>query len=180
MQAAQTVQTVATIMVPNPSVVRRAASEDVTHFQGVTTFKPPPEEKVKVQRAQSDVVGLMYDRRQISEARYAAARRFQETWEKAGAPFRSPGDIREFVDGGRGPTDGITDARQKAMRALMGYKALLGQEGLGIVVSVLIDKRTIRDVADRGFMMPGKAATTYYGHLFQNQLSLLAKAMGFG
>lgn len=180
MQTAQNVQTVATIMVPNPSVVRRAATESVTHHQGVTTFKPPPEEKVKVQRAQSDVVGHMYDRRQIGEVLYAAARKFQETWERSGAPFRSSGDMREFVDGGRGPSDGITDPRQKAMKAMIGYSHLLGVDGFVIVRKVLIDQLTIRQIADEGFAMPGKAATTFTGHLFRRQLSLLAKAMGFG
>jgi hypothetical protein len=170
----------ATVMVPNPDAKALPPAELVRHFQGVTTFKPPPEAKVKVRRAQSDGVGLMYDRRQISEAQYLAARQFQKLSEMVGRPLRSSGDIREYVDGGYGPFDGLTARRVAAARALEVYARILGKDGYSLVQAVLIDKRTIREVSDSGSMMPGKAATTFTGHLFRRQLSLLAKAMGFG
>lgn len=173
-------QTATMAIVPNPNVVRRPASEAVTHYQGITTYKPPPEATIKVERHKSDVVGHMYDRRQITEVMYMAARKFQKTWESSEAPYRSVSDLREFVDGGRGVADGVTDSRLDAGKTLIAWSELLGVDGFVLVRRVLIDKHTIRQIADAGAMMPGKAATTFMGHLFRRQLTVLAKAMGFG
>jgi len=137
-------------------------------------------DKRRVERAlRDDPLGQMHQRRQIGEAQYRAGREFQRTWEAAGTPLRSPGNIIEHVDGGRGASDGITDQRMAAGKDLAAWRRLLGHE-YSLVEAVLIDKRTIRDVADTGNRMPGKAATTFTGHLFRRQLDVLAKAMGFG
>lgn len=171
---AQTVQTVATIMVPNP------LRERVPRLRAIDGELTYVEDKVRAARAlRDDPLGQMHQRRQIGEAQYQAGRRFQATWEAAGTPLRSSGDIREHVDGGRGASDGITDQRMAAGKSLAAWRSLLGHD-YALVQAVLIDKRTIREVSDTGAMMPGKAATTFTGHLFRRQLSLLAKAMGFG
>lgn len=164
-----------TIMVPNP------LRERVPQLRVIERELTYVEDKVRTERAlRDDPLGQMHQRRQIGESQYAAGRRFQATWEAAGTPLRSPGDIREHVDGGRGASDGITDQRMAAGKELASWRSILGRDGYSLVEAVLIDKHTIREIADAGAMVPGKAATTFMGHLFRRQLSALAKAMGFG
>lgn len=163
----------ATVMVSNPL---RERVPQLRVIEGETTYV---EDRVRVARAlRDDPLGQMHQRKQIGEAQYQAGREFQRTWEAAGSPLRSSGDIREHVDGGKGASDGITDTRMAAGKKLALWRSILGRDGYSLVESVLIDKRNIREVADTGAMMPGKAATTFTGHLFRRQLSALAKAMG--
>ena len=173
-------QSAALAIVPNPEFVPRPAYENVRHFQGVTTFKPQPEATVKRERSQSDVLGLMYDRRQIGDILEKTGREFQKVHEAAGDKMRSSGDLREWVDGGRPPRDGVTDNQVRAMKLIIGWQRMLGVDGYQLLVSVLIDNHSIRYVADHGPAMPSKAATTFTGHLFRSHLTRLAKAMGFG
>lgn len=180
----QTASRIETVKVANPLAVRRAAYEDVRHNRGVTTYKPAPESTVKVERSKTDVVDHMYDRRQISEEAFRAAREFQKTHEAADASIRSSGDIREFVDGGLGPQIPISDARQRAAKSIGEWRQLLGEVGYSFVVSVCVGlpgrgPMTIREYADQANLMPSKAATTFYGHLFRSHLARLAKAMGY-
>ena len=177
----QSAAAIATMMVPDAGANWRQHRMDaMRHVRGVTKFHEPMEKERRVRALRDDPLGLMHHRKQIGESQYRAAREFQSTWERAGTPLRSPGDIREFVDGGRGASDGITDVRMAAGKKLAQWRSMLGREGYQIVEAVLIDKTTIREVADAGAMMPSKAATTFYGHLFRRQLTALAKAMGFG
>ncbi len=164
-----------TVMVPNP------LRERVPQLRVIERELTYVEDKVRTERAlRDDPLGQMHQRRQIGESQYAAGREFQRAWEAAGTPLRSSGDIHEHVDGGRGASDGITDARMAAGKLLAQWRSILGRDGYSLVQAVLIDKATIRQIADAGAMMPGKAATTFMGHLFRRQLSALAKAMGFG
>ena len=166
---------VPTILVPNP------LREIVPRLRVIDRELTYVEDRICAERAtRDDPLGKMHQHRQIGESQYQAGRRFQATWETAGTPLRSSGDIREHVDGGRGATDGITDARMAAGKDLAHWRSVLGRDGYSLVQAVLIDRHTIRQIADAGNMMPGKAATTFTGHLFRRQLSLLAKAMGFG
>lgn len=166
---------IATTMVPNP------LRERVPQLRTIDRELAYVEDRVRTGRAlRDDPLGQMHQRRQIGESQYAAGREFQRAWEAAGSPLRSSGDIREHVDGGRGASDGITDARMAAGKLLAEWRRILGRDGYSLVERVLIDKHTIRQIADAGSMMPGKAATTFMGHLFRRHLSLLAKAMGFG
>lgn len=163
-----------TVMVPNP------LRERVPQLRVIERELTYVEDRVRTERAlRDDPLGQMHQRRQIGESQYAAGREFQRAWEAAGTPLRSSGDIREHVDGGKGASDGITDQRMAAGKLLAQWRIILGRDGYALVQSVLIDKHTIREVADAGSMMPGKAATTYYGHAFRQQLSALARAMGF-
>ena len=168
--------------VPNPVATRKPFA---SHLRGVTTYKEPKEATVKVERSQSDVIGRMYDRRQIGEELFKAARLFQKTHEAADAPLRSSGDIREYVDGGMGPQIPITDNRQRAAKLLGEWRNLLGEVGFGFVEAVVIglpgrDPMTIREYADLSrTMMPGPRSTVFHGHLFRCHLVRLAKAMGY-
>lgn len=125
-----------------------------------------------------DALGQMHDRRQISEAQYAAGRRWQLDWEAAGARIKSSGDLQEPVDGGGFLAKGITDRQMKAHDRLKAYAAALGPDGHGIVTLVLADKLSLREVANRRHIIVSKATMTYVGHRFRECLDALAKCMG--
>lgn len=163
-----------TMMVPNP------LRERVPQLRVIERELTYVEDKVRTERAlRDDPLGQMHQRRQIGESQYAAGRRFQATWEAAGTPLRSSGDIREHVDGGRGASDGITDARMAAGKELASWRSAIGDDGYKFLQAVLIDKRSIREVADASrLMMPGPKSTVFHGQLFRRLLSLLAKATG--
>ena len=163
--------------VPNPHAMRKPFA---SHARGVTTYTEPKEARLKVVRSQSDVLGLMYDRRQIGDILEKTGREFQRIHEAAGDHMRSSGDLREWVDGGRPPRDGVTDNQVKAMKLIIAWKRLLGEGGYDLLHAVLINNFSIRYYADHTLdMMPGKAATTFYGHSFRAHLTRLAKAMGY-
>lgn len=165
----------ATMYVENPL---RERLPQLRVVRGETRYT---EDRVKVGRAlRDDPLGWMHHHRQIGESQYRAGREFQATWEAAGTPLASSGDIREYVDGGRGASDGITDARMRAGKALARYRALLGRD-YDIVVAVLVNKQTVRQVADASrLMMPCAKSTVFHGQLFRRMLSRLAEDMGFG
>jgi hypothetical protein len=165
----------ATTMVPNPH------RELVPRLRVIDRELTYVEDRIRTERAlRDDPLGQMHHRRQIGEAQYQAGRKFQATWEAAGTPLRSPGNIIEHVDGGRGASDGITDKRVAAGKDLARWRSLLGHD-YALVEAVLIDKRSIRELADASrLMMPGPKSTVFHGHLFRRQLTALAKAMGFG
>ena len=172
MQAAHALATV-----PNPDATRRPWA---SHSRGVTTYKEPKEATVKVERARNDVVGLMYDRRQIGDVLLKTAREFQKVHEAAGDHQRSSGDLREWVDGGRPPRDGVTDNQVKAMKLIIGWERKLGEKGYALLVEVLLNNRTIRHVADHSRdMMPSRMSTVVHGHMFKQHLATLSKAMGY-
>lgn len=147
---------------------------------GIITYIEPTVRRQANHR--DDPIGYMFSRGQVGKAQYRAARQYQATREAEGiGRGRSPSDIREHVDGGKGPSDGLTDTRLAAAKKIARWRQMLGEDGYQIVEAVLIDKRQIRDIADSGTrMMPGKSATITLGHIFRRQLSLLAKDMGFG
>jgi hypothetical protein len=172
---------IATAYVPDPDPGTRARRRQyaVQHSKGVTSFAEP---LVAVTRSiRGDLLALMLARRQIGPAQYEAGRKYQATREAQGiGRGRSPSDLREYVDGGPGPQDGLTDARKAATDDLARYRALLGPDGYEIVEAVLIDGYSLREVADRGTrLMPGKEATKAVGFLFRRCLSILARDMGF-
>lgn len=170
----QVAAAIPTTMVPNPY---RHHLPDLRVIEGELTYIEPKERVARALR--DDPLGQMHQRRQIGESQYAAGRRFQATWEAAGTPLRSSGDIREHVDGGRGASDGITDARMAAGKELASWRREIGEDGYKFLQAVLIDKRSIREVADASrMMMPGPKSTVFHGQLFRRILSLLAKATG--
>lgn len=169
----------APMMVPDPGEdarYRRIAAS--RHKDGVTSFREPLVQATRALR--DDPLGLMHARKQIGEAQYRAGREWQRTHEAAGVGrLRSSGDIREPTDGGQIASDGITDHQRAALIRLNTWARALGTAGNRLVQAVLADKRSIREIADTGGMMPGKAATTFTGHRFRECLSTLAKMMGF-
>lgn len=167
----------ATITVENPDAVRRPFA---VHAKGETTYREPREFRVSVARVlRDDPIGQMHSRRQITDTQYHAAREYQETREAMGiGTGRSPSNLVEHVDGGQIASDGITDRQLRASKRIEAWRVRLGDAGYRLIEAVLIHKRTIREIADASPMMSGKAATTFYGHMFRQQLDVLAKAMG--
>lgn len=174
MQVLQSTE-IAAVRVANPLAY---AVPDVEHKRGVTTYREP---SVKASVSlRDDPLGLMYARRQIGPALYRAGREYQATREAMGiGAGRSASDLKEHVDGGQIASDGITDRQISAGKKLEALRRRLGDDGYRLLEAVLIDKRTIREIADASPMMSGKAATTFYGHLFRRHLAVAAKAWGF-
>lgn len=164
-----------TLAVPNPHGLR---VPDLMRVRGEIAYH---EDRVTAARSlRDDPFGQMHARRQIGSAQYRAGREYQATFEAAGVGrLRSPGDIREHVDGGQIASDGMTDHQLAAAKRLARWRYRLGREGAALVDAVLIGKQTLRDIADEGSAMPGKAATTYLGHRFRECLTTLARDMGF-
>lgn len=163
-----------TMAVPNPHGM---VVPDIRRVRGETIYR---EDRVTVGRSlRDDPFGQMHARRQVGTAQYRAGREYQATFEAAGVGrLRSPGDIREHVDGGQIASDGMTDQQLAAAKRLARWRYRLGKEGTALVDAVLIGKQTLRAIADNGRPMPGKAATTYLGHRFRECLTTLAKDMG--
>lgn len=166
---------VASVKVPDPSAFR---VPDAPHARGVTSYAHPVVRRTVNLR--DDPLGLMHARKQIGPALYRAGREYQATREAMGiGTGRSSSDLREHVDGGQIASDGITDRQVIAAKKIEALRRRLGEDGYRLIEAVLIDKRSIREIADASPMMSGKAATTFYGHLFRRQLAVLAKAWGF-
>lgn len=173
-------EAIAYVPEPDAEVRARRRYHATEHKKGVTSFEEPL--VMATRRTAGDTLGFMFSRRQIGRAQYEAGRKYQRTREAQGiGRGRSPSELHEYVDGGKGPQDGLTDARKKATSDLAAWRRLLGSDGYEIVEAVLIEGHSIQEVADSGTsMMPGKAATKAMGHVFRRQLSVLARAMGFG
>jgi hypothetical protein len=167
----------ATVMVDNPLAM---PVHEVRHRRGETVYRMP-QVAVAMGQRDHDQLDAMYRRRQIGRALLMAGHLYQTTWETAhGLTGRSSSDLREHVDGGGLPIAGTTDERMRASDRLDGWNRRLGEEDTAIAKAYLIDKLTARQIADRSRrMMPGKAATTYYGHRVRSILWRLAEMMGY-
>jgi len=166
-----------TVKVDNPLAM---PVHEARHRRGETIYRPAQVE-VAISQRDRDQIGAMYRRRQIGKALLQAGRLYQTTYETAhGLRGRSPSDLREHVDGGGLPMTGTTDAQMKASDDLDEWNARLGDDR-AVAEAFLIHKRSIREIADAStLMMPGKASTTFHGHLVRRVLARLAKAMGLG
>jgi hypothetical protein len=167
--------TFSTVAVDNPFAM---PVHETRHRRGETIYRMPQVE-VAISQRDRDQLGAMYRRRQIGKASLNAGRLYQTTYETAhGLRGRSPGDLREFVDGGRLPSTGTTDAQMRASDRLVFWDAHLGTDA-ELIVAFLIHKCSTREIADSSTtMMPGKASTTFHGWLIRRILARLAKAMG--
>lgn len=167
-----------TVKVPDPSAF---LVPDVVREPGITTYREP-----RIAAAVSlrdDPLGLLYHRGRddcrIGEAQYRAGRQWQATYEAAGVGrLRSPGDIREPVDGGGIVSDGITDRQMRAHKTLNAWHAELGREGRVILEAVLAEKRSLREVAQDRYGGATPPNVRYVGRRFRECLSTLATAMG--
>ncbi len=154
---------------------------DVQHEMGETIYR---EQRIKaVATLRDDPLGHMHrkgrDDTRVGSAQYHAGRRWQRIYEAAGiGRLRSPGDIREPVDGGGIAHSGATDRQMQAHKLLARYRGLLGAQGAIIVEDVLAEKRTLREVAQARYGGVESATIKYVGRRFRECLSTLAKDMG--
>lgn len=169
---AQTVQTVATIMVPNPLRERvpqlRLVRKELTYI----------EDRIPAQVTyRDDPIGHMHRRKMLDAVLFRAARAYQATTEAAGiGAGRSPSDLREWVDGGRMPADGVTDRQREAFIRKARWRKLVGEDAYGVLEAVLIDKRRLREVPVAVDRAPGKISTIA-GRMLRTALAIIAKDM---
>lgn len=154
---------------------------DVDRQMGETIYREPLISATVTLR--DDPLGHMHrkgrDDTRIGSAQYHAGRVWQRTYEAAGiGRIRSPGDIREPVDGGGIAHSGATDRQMQAHKRLAMWRALLGTQGALIIEDVLAEKRTLRQVAQARYGGTESATIKYVGRRFRECLSTLAKDMG--
>lgn len=126
----------------------------------------------------NDPVGIMHAKRQIDDAQYEAARRWQADAEAAGPRIGSSGFLQEPVDGGGHIRDGIAQRQLDAHKRLVHYAKLLGPRQHQLLVLVL----------EKGCSAWGATAALFpddltnerrrfTGQWFQEILSILARDM---
>lgn len=136
--------------------------------------------KVTVQRAlRDDPLGNMHQRRQVSESQYAAGRQFQ-----AAAETISIGHVRS-IDTTQEPVDGsppvrmiVTSRYRSAMDLRTRWRDAVGRPGFLLLETILIDKLTQREAAQRIYRNTSKATITYVGHRFRECLDEVARSLG--
>lgn len=153
----------AEIIVPNPAEY----AERVVH----------PTVKV-VRSLRDDPLGQMHHRHQISEAQYAAGRRWQAAFEAAGPVLKSTGNLAEPVDGSPPQREGISQRQVVAYNLFRWWDGALGAEGKRLVSLILADKCSVAEACNRMYHIVTKANLTYTGHRFRECLDTLAKSMG--
>lgn len=140
----------------------------------------PSEIRVDVNTRESSIA-TMHARRQIDDKQKVAADRFRALYEAAGYVGAQALDYSlEVVDGGRAPTDGLSQRKVDAVRELTAISGELGQIGYAVIIHVCGQGCTIAQVA--AIMLekqPGKADREYYGKLFRDHIDLLCKFWGY-
>jgi len=165
---------------PDPDAGYRR-KQAMTASHGVVTFREPLVPAIVTLR--DNPLGHMYHRgrddTRLGRAQYEAGLRWQRTYEAAGiGKLRSPGNIREPVDGGGIAQGGATDRQMQAHKKLAEWRSLLGAQGTIIIEDVLAENRTLRQVAQARYGGVESATIKYVGRRFRECLSTLAKDMG--
>jgi hypothetical protein len=133
-----------------------------------------------VRRAlRDDPLGRLHARGQISAAQLNAGRRWQVAWEiTEGRIMRAPDPTQPLVDRSRtAPAGPDLDQILRARARLTQWDAVLGSVGSYLVRCVLVDGRTMEQIADAN----GEASTRaidYYGRRLRECLTTLADQMG--
>jgi hypothetical protein len=141
---------------------------------------PAEHREVKAwQSLRDDPLGRMFHRRQISESQYRAGRAWQSLWDAAEIGRIKTLDLTQTpVDGSPSASQGLSDRQWKAMQSLATLKAKLGLQGTYIVQAILVDKRTIRSLAETSGSFPAPAVTRYLGHRLRECLDEIARTLG--
>ncbi|MFA6047152.1 MAG: hypothetical protein WC718_19375 [Phycisphaerales bacterium] len=161
---------VATTYVPNP---HRERVPQLRLIRGELTYV---EDRIKVDVTyRDDPIGHMHRRKMLDDVRFRAARKYQETREAMGiGTGRSPSDLREWVDGGRMPANGVTDRQRAAAMQIILWRKLIGEQAYGVLESVLIDKCRLREVPTPFDRSPGKISTLA-GRVLREALMRIAR-----
>ena len=141
---------------------------------------PAEQRRVKAwQSLRDDPLGLMHHRKQISESQYRAGRAWQALWAASEVGGIKVLDLTQTpVDASPRGFTGISDRQRDAMRDLAKLKTQLGDHGSRLVEAVLVNKRSIREIADTGGNIPTRYNTAFYGHRFRECLDTIAKWLG--
>lgn len=125
-----------------------------------------------------DPVAAMHDRGRIDQAQYAAARHWQECYERVeigGA--RAIDTTKEAVDGGMIP-EPFTESQRRAARDLARAGRALGQEGESIIRDILGAKNTLLLAATRRGLS-SETELAYFGKRFLESLEVLVLEFGY-
>ncbi len=132
---------------------------------------------VAIRSTRNDPLADLHVRRFIDDAQYEGGRAFQRDFEAAerGPCAIDPG--KEAVDGGRTP-EPITEAQQRAGKALARAYRDLGPDGSALMHDFLIDGRTMNGIAERRGLT-GRRWEEYFGMRVREALHSLAFVYGF-
>lgn len=135
-------------------------------------------EKIEaVRNTRNDPLGGMHARKTIDEAQYWGGRAFQRDFEIAERGPMAIDPSKEFVDGGMLP-EPITEAQQRAAKALARAYRELEQDGSALIHDVLIHAQSYRQIAAaRGFS--GERWERFFGMSVHLHLHTLAWVYGF-
>lgn len=125
-----------------------------------------------------DPLGGLFVRKQIGGEEYAAGRKFQFHYDRAGVGLIAAMDpLKEPVDGGGAGRRDITADQLMNFQVLDRAKMWLGGEGYRITTEVLVEGATMREIAGRrGYA--SQLANAYYGMRFRECLRTLATGWG--
>jgi hypothetical protein len=137
----------------------------------------PGAKTVAERNIKNDPLANLHARKQIDEAQYHAGRAFQNDFETIQGHQQACDPSQPYVDQSFRHR-GMSDAYSKAFARLNNVHVKLGAIGSPLIHSVLIDGKTMEQVArDRG--LSGERWNKYYGVLFRQCLDCLALLYGF-
>lgn len=112
--------------------------------------------------------------KRIDAAQFDAGRRLADAWEQlTRLKGSSIWKVTGRVDGGRGDAEiGMLARAGKSRDTIASAKKEIGEQGIGFLKSVLVDGRTLGELARR----PGERARTAAGNIFCWHLEELANA----
>lgn len=134
--------------------------------------------KLMVMRStRNDPLAWLHARKFIDEAQYQGGRAFQDDFETIQSRPQAVDASQPYVDRSFKPR-GISEAYSKAFDRLNAAHTALGQIGSALTQDVLIDARTMAEVAERRGMA-GERFEKYFRMRFQECLNCLARVYGF-
>ena len=166
----------------NPQVHDRRAKELNRGSRGHVVeveVDDPYEQGAKIATLRSvrdDPLADHFARGHIDQAQFAAGREFQRCFEIAERGPRAM-QMTEAVD--NSPTyENLTDGQLMAFKQLSRCRWVLGSDGMGLVINMLVSGMTAKQIAlSRG--VGGQAWERYFGKRMGECLSLLAVVFGY-
>lgn len=159
---------------PNPAYPHDRRSTDTLSAgeYGVLVIDDPYEQGGKLavaRQLRSDPLARLHSHHQIDDAQFAAGRAFQNDRQIAERGARAIDPTKEAVDGGLMP-EALTDRQIKARKRLIKIERDLGRRLMGVLEDVLIDGKTIEQVANSR----AQSTLKLHGGLFRVALNELA------
>lgn len=159
---------------------------DPLAFRDTTTNKRREivyhEPKLAVVRSlRDDPLARLHHHHQITDAQYAAGRRWQALYEDSQVgKMRSSGDLKEPVDGSRAIAEPLTDRQRKAAKRIAEIDRALGQDGSALVRDVLAEGLDFAAVCHRRALLDTEGNRKYCGRRFRECLDTMGKMLGTG